>query len=229
MSTTYISYTPPRGAAHPARRAPTAPCTRPWAIWRHRGEAAGLSRGHRRPAREGQDRPDAALLDEALTRRSRSSPGRRAPWRTSSTTLRARSAARPSGRSAGGSTWPSSRAWRRRRTRARRRLRRLHQDAHQRHAGAYYHYAIATAIKYQLHDHICKKILNADPHSCSYYGHKEVGDFLRSVLRQGATRPLQRRHPDATGEPLSTRAMMEYFKPLDAWLDQQLKGKPVGW
>jgi peptidyl-dipeptidase A len=34
---------------------------------------------------------------------------------------------------------------------------------------------------------------------------------------------------EATGEPLSTRAMMEYFKPLDAWLDHALVGKPVGW
>ncbi|MDB4965949.1 MAG: Angiotensin-converting enzyme [Myxococcales bacterium] len=94
---------------------------------------------------------------------------------------------------------------------------------------AYYQYAIAAAIKYQLHDHICKKILHADPHSCSYYGHKEVGDFLRSILRQGATRPFNDIMRDATGEPLSTRAMMEYFKPLDAWLDQELKGKPIGW
>ena len=94
---------------------------------------------------------------------------------------------------------------------------------------SYYQYAIAAAIKYQLHDHICKKILHADPHACSYYGHKEVGDFLRSILRQGATRPFNDVMREATGAPLSTRAMMEYFKPLDAWLDHELAGKPVGW
>lgn len=94
---------------------------------------------------------------------------------------------------------------------------------------AYYQYAIAAAIKYQLHDHICKKILHADPHACSYYGHREVGDFLRSILRQGATRPFDDVIREATGEPLSTRAMIEYFKPLEPWLAEQLKGKPVGW
>jgi peptidyl-dipeptidase A len=94
---------------------------------------------------------------------------------------------------------------------------------------AYYQYAIAAAIKYQLHDHICKKILKTDPHSCSYYGHKEVGDFLRSILKQGATRPFNDVIREATGEPLSTRALLEDFKPLDGWLDQQLKGAPVGW
>lgn len=94
---------------------------------------------------------------------------------------------------------------------------------------AYYQYAIAAVIKYQLHDHICRKILHTDPHSCSYYGHKEVGDFLRSILKLGATRPWREVIEEATGEPLSTRALLEYFKPLEPWLDQQLKGKPIGW
>jgi peptidyl-dipeptidase A len=93
----------------------------------------------------------------------------------------------------------------------------------------YYNYAMSTVIKYQLHDHICKKILKQDPHSCSYYGHKEVGDFLKKILSQGATRPWRDVLKEATGEPLSTRALVEYFQPLDAWLDQQLAGKPVGW
>ncbi len=93
----------------------------------------------------------------------------------------------------------------------------------------YYNYALSTVIKYQLHDHICRKILKQDPHECSYYGHKEVGDFLKSILKQGATRPWRDILKEATGEPLSTRAMMDYFRPLDAWLDEQLKGKSVGW
>jgi peptidyl-dipeptidase A len=93
----------------------------------------------------------------------------------------------------------------------------------------YYNYALSTVIKYQLHDHICKKVLKQDPHACNYYGHKEVGDFLRGIMKQGATRPWRDVLKEATGEPLSTRAMLEYFKPLDAWLDEQLKGKPVGW
>jgi peptidyl-dipeptidase A len=93
----------------------------------------------------------------------------------------------------------------------------------------YYNYALSTVMKYQLHDHICKKILKQDPHSCNYYGHKEVGDFLRSMMKQGATRPWREVVQEATGEPLSTRAMLEYFKPLDAWLDNELKGKTIGW
>jgi peptidyl-dipeptidase A len=93
----------------------------------------------------------------------------------------------------------------------------------------YYNYALSTVIKYQLHDHICKKILKQDPHACNYYGHKEVGDFLRGIMKSGATRPWRDVIKEATGEPLSTRAMNDYFKPLDSWLDGQLKGQKVGW
>jgi peptidyl-dipeptidase A len=93
----------------------------------------------------------------------------------------------------------------------------------------YYNYALSFVIKYQLHDHICKKILHQDPHACSYYGHKEVGDFLRSILSLGATRPWREVIQQATGEPLSTRAVTEYFRALDPWLDEHLKGKKVGW
>ena len=43
----------------------------------------------------------------------------------------------------------------------------------------YYDYALATMIKFQLHDHICTKILKQDVRACDYSGSKEVGDFLQ--------------------------------------------------
>jgi len=93
----------------------------------------------------------------------------------------------------------------------------------------YYDYAMDFVIKYQLHDHICKKILKQDPHTCNYYGSKAVGNFLRKILEQGAMRPWRDVIREATGEPVSTRALREYFAALDPWLDGELKGKPVGW
>ena len=30
-------------------------------------------------------------------------------------------------------------------------------------------------------------------------------------------------------EDISTRAMMEYFKPLMSWLEEQNKGRQIGW
>jgi peptidyl-dipeptidase A len=93
----------------------------------------------------------------------------------------------------------------------------------------YYDYAIATVLKYQLHDHIARKILRQDPRSCNYYDRKDVGDFLRSILSLGATRPWRQVLREATGEDLSTRAMMEYFGPLQEWLAKENAGRKVGW
>lgn len=85
----------------------------------------------------------------------------------------------------------------------------------------YYDYAIATVIKYQLHEHIALKILHQDPHTCNYYGNKEVGAFLKSILEKGATEDWRKVLKDATGEDLSTRAMVAYFQPLQGWLEQE--------
>lgn len=89
--------------------------------------------------------------------------------------------------------------------------------------GQYYDYAIATVIKYQLHEHIATKILKQDPHACNYYGNKDVGAFLRGILEQGATRDWREVLEEATGEPLSTRAMVAYFAPLQKWLEKENK------
>jgi len=93
----------------------------------------------------------------------------------------------------------------------------------------YYDYAIATVLKYQLHDHIARKILKQDPRSANYYGSKEVGDFLKSILKQGATRPWREVLREATGEDLSTKALLEYFRPLQEWLEKENAGRKIGW
>ncbi len=87
--------------------------------------------------------------------------------------------------------------------------------------GEYYDYAIATVLKYQLHETIARKILHQDPRSCNYYGNKEVGDFLYKILSQGATRDWREVLREATGEDLSTRAMLDYFAPLMTWLEAE--------
>ncbi|HXJ21674.1 MAG TPA: M2 family metallopeptidase [Polyangia bacterium] len=78
----------------------------------------------------------------------------------------------------------------------------------------YYDYALATLIKFQLHDHICTQILKQDPRSCDYSDSKAVGDFLKGILSLGATRDWREVIRDATGEPISPRAMMSFYAPL---------------
>ncbi|HEY0549534.1 MAG TPA: M2 family metallopeptidase, partial [Verrucomicrobiae bacterium] len=93
----------------------------------------------------------------------------------------------------------------------------------------YYSYAIATVLKFQFNDHIARKILKQPPQRCNYAGNKEVGQFLQGVMAKGGTEDWRKVLKDATGENLSTRAMVEYFKPLTSWLEEQNRGRHIGW
>jgi peptidyl-dipeptidase A len=93
----------------------------------------------------------------------------------------------------------------------------------------YYNYAFATVFKFQLHDYIARKILHQPPQSCNYADNKEVGTWLNNILKKGDTEDWRKVLKDATGEDISTRAMMDYFKPLMAWLEEQNKGRQIGW
>ena len=93
----------------------------------------------------------------------------------------------------------------------------------------YYNYAFATVLKFQLHDYIARKILHQPPQSCNYAGNKEVGAWLNNILKKGGTEDWRKVLKEATGEDLSTRAMVDYFQPLMAWLEEQNKGRKIGW
>lgn len=93
----------------------------------------------------------------------------------------------------------------------------------------YYSYAIAEVFKHQLHDYIARKILHQPPQSCNYANNVAVGDFLRSIMVKGDTQDWRKVLKEATGEDLSTRAMVEYYAPLMKWLEEQNKGRPIGW
>ena len=92
-------------------------------------------------------------------------------------------------------------------------------------AAEYYDYALATLIKFQLHDHICTKILKQDVRACDYSGNKEVGAFLKGILSLGATRDWRKVIKDATGEPISPRALMAFYAPLLPDLSKRNEGK----
>lgn len=93
----------------------------------------------------------------------------------------------------------------------------------------YYDYAIGTVLKFQLHNHIAREILKADPRECDYYGNAKVGKFLRDILSLGATRDWNAVLKEATGSGLSAKPMVAYFEPLKAWLEEKNKGRKVGW
>ncbi len=93
----------------------------------------------------------------------------------------------------------------------------------------YYSYAIAQVFKFQLHDYIARHILHQPPQSCNYAGNKAVGDFFRGIMEKGADTDWRTLLKEVTGEELSTRAMVEYYAPLLAWLEEQNRGRKIGW
>ncbi|MCC6235798.1 MAG: M2 family metallopeptidase [Verrucomicrobiales bacterium] len=97
-------------------------------------------------------------------------------------------------------------------------------------APCYYpNYAVATVLKFQFHDHIARRILHQPPQSCNYAGNREIGTWLRRMLEKGATEDWRKVLRDATGEDLSTRAMLAYYQPLLRWLEEQNRGRQIGW
>jgi peptidyl-dipeptidase A len=88
----------------------------------------------------------------------------------------------------------------------------------------YYDYALASLIKFQLHDHVCTQILKQDVRACDYSGSQEVGRFLQKILAKGATRDWREVMREATGEDIGPRAMLAYFQPLVADLEKRNLG-----
>lgn len=92
-------------------------------------------------------------------------------------------------------------------------------------AAQYYDYALSYLLLFQLHDHIAREILHQDPHATNYYGSRAVGDFLRTLMRPGASRDWRTVMQEATGETLSARPMLDYFAPLMDYLQEANAGR----
>lgn len=89
----------------------------------------------------------------------------------------------------------------------------------------YYDYALSFVLLFQLHDHIAREILHEDPRDTNYFGRKEVGAFLRSILEPGASADWKELLVQKTGSPLSAKPMLRYFEPLMGWLKEQNRGR----
>ena len=107
-------------------------------------------------------------------------------------------------------------------------------------AGAKYHvpantpytrYFLAGILQFQFHRALAKEAGCTGPlHRCSIYGSKEAGKKLDAMLKMGASRPWPEALEALTGQrEMDASAMADYFAPLKKWLDEQNKGKAVGW
>jgi len=95
----------------------------------------------------------------------------------------------------------------------------------------YTRYFLAHILEFQFYRALCRESGYKGPlNRCTFYGSKEAGAKFNKMLEMGASKPW----PDAlealTGErQTDAGALLEYFAPLKQWLDEQNKGKKVGW
>src|SRR5690606_30750935 len=92
-------------------------------------------------------------------------------------------------------------------------------------AAQYYDYAISYILLFQFHDHIAKNILKQDPHATNYFGRKDVGAFLKDVMKTGANNDWRDLLKESVGSGMSAKPMLDYFEPLMVYLKEQNKGR----
>jgi peptidyl-dipeptidase A len=107
-------------------------------------------------------------------------------------------------------------------------------------AGAKYHvaanvpylrYFLAHILQFQFHRALAREAGASGPlHRASIYGSKAAGTRLAAMLEMG----MSHEWPDAlealTGERrMDASGLLEYFAPLQKWLDEQNRGQPTGW
>jgi peptidyl-dipeptidase A len=107
-------------------------------------------------------------------------------------------------------------------------------------AGAKYHvpgntpyarYFLAHILQFQFHRALSQAAGCTTPlHRCSIYESQAAGDKLKKMMAMGLSRPWPEALEALAGsKEMDATAIRDYFAPLQKWLDEQVKGKPVGW
>jgi len=95
----------------------------------------------------------------------------------------------------------------------------------------YMRYFLADILQFQFHRALAATAGEAGPlHRASIYGSEAAGARLEKMMLMGSSRPW----PDAlevlTGErEMDARAILDYFAPLQRWLEEQNRGRTCGW
>ena len=92
-------------------------------------------------------------------------------------------------------------------------------------------YFIARILQFQFHRALCDIAGFEGPlHRCSIYGSKAAGERLQAMMEMGRSRPWQDALETLTGQrEMDTTALLEYFAPLQDWLDEQNVDRQCGW
>jgi peptidyl-dipeptidase A len=95
----------------------------------------------------------------------------------------------------------------------------------------YTRYFLARILQFQFYRALCQASGYSGPlNRCTFYGSEEAGAKFNKMLAMGQSKPW----PDAlevltAQRQMDAGALLEYFAPLQKWLDEQNKGQKVGW
>jgi peptidyl-dipeptidase A len=97
----------------------------------------------------------------------------------------------------------------------------------------YARYFLADILQFQFHRALCREAGYKGPlNRCSIYNNKAAGARLNKMLEMGQSRPWPEALEAMTGEKkMDATAIIDYFAPLKAWLDEQNKkdGAKLDW
>ncbi len=95
----------------------------------------------------------------------------------------------------------------------------------------YMRYFLADVLQFQFHRALCQTAGQTGPlHRCSVYGSAAAGEKLASMMEMGASKPWPEALAALTGQSsMDASAILDYFAPLQSWLDGQNQGQVCGW
>ncbi|MCF2859957.1 M2 family metallopeptidase, partial [Pseudoalteromonas sp. SMS1] len=95
----------------------------------------------------------------------------------------------------------------------------------------YTRYFLAHILQFEFHKSLCEIAGSKEAiHRCSVYNSKEAGERLNTMLEMGSSRPWQEALETVTGsQQMDATAILDYFAPLQAYLDEQNKNRQCGW
>ena len=95
----------------------------------------------------------------------------------------------------------------------------------------YTRYFLSFILQFQFQKALCEAAGHKGPlDQCSIYGNKEAGQKFAAMLSKGASQPWQETLYQLTGtREMDARAILDYFAPLAAWLEEQNQGQKCGW
>ncbi|MGK7312685.1 MAG: M2 family metallopeptidase [Candidatus Longimicrobiales bacterium M2_2A_002] len=95
----------------------------------------------------------------------------------------------------------------------------------------YTRYFLAGILQFQFHRALCEQAGDTGPlNRCSIYDNPEAGARLQEMMEMGMARPWQEALEALTGQrEMDASAILDYFAPLQEWLDEQNQGRTCGW